>query len=155
MIRMTFVVVVFLFATASTTAQAFHPDSSHTGIEWTTGLTWKGICDKAAAERKYIFVDCFSTWCVPCKWMDKVVYPNDTVGNLLNSSFISVKVQFDTTKKDNEYVQKWYRDAASIRHKYNVNAYPTFLFLTPDGQLLFKDVGAKDVVDFTRLVKVH
>src|ERR1044072_3274365 len=76
------------------------------GIKWTDSLTWQQIKEKAKKENKYIFVDCFTTWCRPCKKMDKDVYTNDSVGALLNEKFISVKVQMDATKADNEFTRK-------------------------------------------------
>src|SRR5687767_5878813 len=88
------------------------------GIKWTTGLTWPQVLEKAKKENKYIFLDCYTTWCGPCKWMDKDVYTNDTVGQFFNEKFISVKVQMDQTKKDDEYVKSWYYSAANIRSQY-------------------------------------
>src|SRR5687768_11668505 len=81
---------------------------AETGIKWTTGLSWQQVKQKAKTENKYIFLDCFTTWCGPCKVMDNNVYPNDSVGKYFNSKFISVRVQMDKTKKDNEQIQKWY-----------------------------------------------
>src|SRR5437016_7533889 len=68
------------------------------GVQFEKNLNWQQVLAKAKAENKYIFLDCFATWCGPCKLMDKNVYPNDTVGNYFNQNFISVKVQMDETK---------------------------------------------------------
>jgi len=56
--------------------------------------------------------------------MDKDIYPNDTVGESVNKKFISVKVQMDTSKQDNEQVKAWYADAHSIMQQYKVIAFP-------------------------------
>src|SRR5205807_219920 len=72
----------------------------NTGIKWTEGLTWEQVKEKAKKENKYIFLDCFATWCGPCKLMDKEIYTNDTVGSYFNDKFISVKVQMDKAKND-------------------------------------------------------
>src|SRR5687768_11107058 len=81
------------------------------GIKWTTGISWQQVKEKAKQENKYIFIDAFTTWCGPCKMMDKNVYANDTVGDYFNQHFISVKAQMDKSKNDNEQVQSWYNDA--------------------------------------------
>ncbi len=36
-------------------------------IHFENGLSWEQIKEKAKAEHKYIFVDCYATWCGPCK----------------------------------------------------------------------------------------
>lgn len=123
------------------------------GIKWTTGLSWEQIKAKAKAENKYIFVDAYTTWCGPCKMMDAQVYGDDSVGGYFNDRFISVKVQMDKTVKDNKEVQDWYRDAANITEQYHVIAYPTFIFLSPEGVVVDKQMGFKRVQDFIALAQ--
>jgi len=113
------------------------------GIKFEEGLTWNQVLQKAKAENKYIFVDCYATWCAPCKIMDKSVYPNDTVGSFFNEKFVSVKVQMDTTKSDNDFTRQWYADASMMDSKYNITAFPSFLFFSPNGDIVHRDVGAK------------
>src|SRR5882724_2814275 len=81
------------------------------GINFEQSLSWEQVKAKAKAENKYIFVDCYATWCVPCKNMEKNVYPIDSIGDFVNSHYIPVKIQFDRTKADNEQVKAWYEDA--------------------------------------------
>src|ERR1700742_1649832 len=89
--------------------------------------SWGDILNKAKTEHKDIFVDCYATWCGPCKIMDRDVYPNDTIGRYMNNHFMSVKVQMDKTKTDNDYVKKMYGTAESLEKELSVNAYPTML----------------------------
>lgn len=121
------------------------------GIKFEDGLTWEQVKAKAKAENKYIFADCFTTWCGPCKAMEKNIYPNDTVGDFVNSKFISVKVQLDTSKQDNDHVKSWYADAHNIMQQYKINAFPTFLFFSPDGKIVHRDLGYKGKADFITL----
>lgn len=112
------------------------------GIRFEESLTWKQVLQKAKEENKYIFVDCYATWCGPCKYMDKSVYPLENVGNYYNDKFISVKVQMDTSKLDNDFIKGWYADANMIKSKYKVAAFPTYLFFSPNGDIVHRDVGA-------------
>lgn len=123
-------------------------DTSYKGIQWTTGLSWQQVLDKAKQENKYIFIDAYATWCGPCKAMDKKVYINDTIGDFFNDKFISVKVQMDKTQKDNPQVVSWYTDADSLHKWYKVESYPTFVFLNPRGQIIHKEQGYKGVKEF-------
>src|SRR5579872_1581201 len=81
------------------------------GIHFENGMSWEQIKGKAKVENKYIFVDCYASWCGPCMKMDQDVYSRDSVGDIVNSHFISVKVQMDTSKKDNDTIKTWYADA--------------------------------------------
>ena len=123
-------------------------DTSSKGIKWVTNLSWEQIKQKAKLENKYIFIDAYATWCGPCKEMDKRVYVNDSVGSFINDKFIAVKVQMDITKNDDPEVQRWYSDAQAINKQYRVLALPTFIFLAPDGRVVHKAIGYKDVQAF-------
>ena len=79
-----------------------------TGVHFDHRLSWQEVLEKAQKENKYIFVDCYATWCGPCKWMDKNVYQVDSVGTIVNESFISVRIQMDTSGQDNDKIKEWY-----------------------------------------------
>jgi len=113
-------------------------------------LSWQQVVAKAKADNKYIFVDCYATWCVPCKEMEKKVYPDQKVADFFNARFISVKMQMDTAKNDNEFTRSAYADARYIRKQYRVGLYPTFLFFNPDGRLLDRSAGAMDADNFIK-----
>lgn len=121
------------------------------GIKFETELDWKQIKAKAAEEKKYIFLDCYASWCGPCKLMDKNVYSNKKVGDFFNNRFISVKVQFDSSANDGEVKKKWYSDAFVLKEVYHIDGYPTFLFFSPTGQLIQKDLGYKGADEFVNL----
>jgi thioredoxin-related protein len=126
-----------------TKASADEADTS-VGIAWIEGLSWQGVKEKATRENKYIFLDCFTTWCGPCKKMDKEVYVDNHVGKYFNDKFISVKVQMDRTKNDNSFIQNWYKDADEIRKHYFLEGYPSFLFFSPKGVIVHKETGFID-----------
>ncbi|MBO9571704.1 MAG: DUF255 domain-containing protein [Chitinophagaceae bacterium] len=120
----------------------------NTGIHWTNGLNWNQVKQKARAENKYIFLDVYATWCGPCKEMDKYIYSNDNVGEFMNNKFISVKVQTDQTKNDEGEVKKWYVDAQTISKQYRIMSLPTFIFLSPEGNVVHKVAGFHNVENF-------
>lgn len=135
---------IALLAPLATTAQ------TNQGINFERGSSWQSIKDKAKTENKFIFVDCYATWCGPCRFMSDSVFSRKKVGDSINARFISVKVQMDTSKKDNDEVKRWYKDANYLMETYKVAGFPTYLFFAPDGQIVHKDAGAKGPKDFLR-----
>ena len=114
---------------------------------------WNEVLVQAKNENKYILLDFYATWCGPCKKMDAEVYTDDKVVNYANLNFIPVKVQVDQTKGDEEKIRKWYSEAAYLVKAYQVEALPTFLFFSPDGQLVQKSEGYQDSAKFLALLK--
>jgi len=121
------------------------------GIRFEQNMNLEQIEAKAKAEHKYIFVDCYATWCGPCKKMDQETYNRREVGEIYNKQFISVKVQMDRTLADNQKVKSWYGDAADIENGLGVNVYPTFLFLDANGKPVHKATGFRDSKEFVQL----
>jgi thiol-disulfide isomerase/thioredoxin len=124
--------------------------AQETGMKFEHGLTWAEVKAKAKAEKKYIFVDAFTTWCGPCKYMAKNIFPLKEVGDFYNANYINLKVQLDTTKTDDEEVKKWYKDAHDIMVTYQVNVFPTYLILSPDGELVHRAIGSSDAAAFLK-----
>jgi thioredoxin-related protein len=113
------------------------------GVHFEHGLSWAAIQAKAKAENKYIFMDCFTTWCGPCKYMSTKIFPQEETGNYFNDKFISVAVQLDTTSKDADNIKAWYADGHDISTRYGVRAYPTYLIFAPDGHVVHRTVGSR------------
>jgi thioredoxin-related protein len=114
------------------------------GIKFENGLSWEQIIEKAKKENKYVFIDTYTTWCAPCKQMEKEIFPQKNVGDFFNKNFINVKYQIDRTKKDNDEIKKRYLDAKLIESTYKISLYPTYLFLNPDGKLVHEIKGGSN-----------
>jgi thioredoxin-related protein len=128
---------------------AFTALAQQEGIQFEKGLSWQQIKEKAKKENKYIFMDCYATWCAPCKLMSDSVFTRKEVGDVFNKKFINVKVQLDQTAKDNEEVKSWYQDAAAIMKEYGVMSVPNFFYFSPEGKLVHLFVGTtKDTRQF-------
>jgi thiol-disulfide isomerase/thioredoxin len=118
------------------------------GMHFEHNTSWEKVLVKAKAENKYIFVDCFTTWCGPCKMMSSTIFPLEEVGTFYNKNFINVKIQLDTTKNDNEEVKSWFAAGKEIATKYRVQAYPTYLMFNPNGEIVHRAVGSSDATAF-------
>jgi thiol-disulfide isomerase/thioredoxin len=91
---------------------------------------------EAAKKNKIIFVDCYTSWCGPCKWLAKNVFTNANVGKYYNENFICYSL--DMEKGEGKVFQK----------KYGINAYPTLLFINASGEIQHRYVGACDTTTF-------
>ncbi len=114
-----------------------------------SGVSWKEVQTEAKAKNKYIFMDCYATWCGPCKYMSQHIFTQKEVGNFFDEHFISVAVQMDKTLKDSPAIQDWYSDATMISNDFNVKIYPTYLIFSPDGLAIHRFSGSStDVKNF-------
>src|SRR5262249_35909463 len=84
--------------------------------------------------------------------MDQKVFPLAKAGEYLNAHFINVHVQMDQTPGDGQEIRDWYDDAKELAKKYEIGAYPTYLFFSPDGRLVHKATGS--MRNDTELVKL-
>jgi thiol-disulfide isomerase/thioredoxin len=91
------------------------------------------VLGQAKAQGKIVFVDAFTTWCGPCKWMSANTFPDASVGEFFNANFVSYKLDMEKG------------EGIDFAKKYKVNAFPTLLFLASDGELIDVAVGARDV----------
>lgn len=87
-------------------------------IEFRQG-DWKKILQEARKLNKLVFVDCYTSWCGPCKILAKDVFTQDSVADFFNKHFVCIKSDME-------------KEGADIRKQYQVNSYPTLLFIDPN-----------------------
>lgn len=93
---------------------------------------WKKIVKKAKKEKKLIFVDCYTSWCGPCKMLAKDVFTQDAVADYFNQTFVNAK--FDMEKD---------ADGVILKDQFGIKAFPTLVFVDPaTQQVVHKMVGA-------------
>ncbi|MCB0507317.1 MAG: thioredoxin family protein [Bacteroidetes bacterium] len=109
------------------------------GMHFEHELTWQQIKEKAKKENKYIFLDAYASWCGPCKWMSKEVFPQATVGDAINPNYVCAK--FDMEKGE----------GITLAKEFNVKSYPTYLFFNPNGELVHRSLGSMPAKDFIEL----
>ncbi len=102
------------------------------GIDFIHDKSFKEILDMAKAQNKLVFMDCYTSWCGPCKRLAATVFPDSAVGEFFNSTFVNTK--FDMEKGE----------GVDISGKYQIRAYPTLLWLDGDGNVKHKIVGGLD-----------
>lgn len=84
----------------------------------------------AKKQNKMLFVDCYTSWCGPCKFMADSIFPQPETGDYFNKRFISVK--YDVEKAD----------AKEFNALYSVGSFPTFWIFSPEGEVIYRMGGA-------------
>lgn len=108
------------------------------GIEFFQG-TWEETLQEAKAENKLIFVDAYAVWCGPCKKMVKNVFPKKEVGEYYNSHFVNIKMDMERG------------EGLKFRKKYPVRAFPTFLYISSEGEIVLSVSGYRQPKDFVEV----
>lgn len=119
-------------------ALVFGQASAKKGIQFFEG-SWQQLLAQAGKTNKMVFVDVYTDWCGPCKYMDKFVFTEQAVGNKYNATFINYKIDAEKGEGKN------------LAAKYNVRAYPTYLFLSSNGDLVHKVVGEREKAPFINI----
>lgn len=127
-----FLILTLAVFTLSATAQ---------GIKFEENQDLNVALAKAKAEKKLVFIDAFAEWCGPCKVMARDIFPQKEVGDFFNANFVNLKL--DMEKGDN----------VALAKKYEVRAYPTYLFLNADGELVHKGLGSMPADKFIEVAK--
>ncbi|MFK7908275.1 MAG: thioredoxin family protein, partial [Chitinophagales bacterium] len=112
--------------------------SDDKGIEFFDGTLAEAQA-LAIEQQKPIFVQLSATWCLPCRQMEKYVFPLSSVGSFYNSNFISLKVDADSF------------DGIELKQSYNIRTIPESLFFGSNGRLILQEGGFKGEQDILNL----
>lgn len=109
----------------------------------------KETFEKAKKENKLILLSLSGVWCHWCHVMDETTYSDEEIIKLINENFIPVRVDVD--------------ERPDISERYNFGGYPTFAFLTSEGNLItggtyippeqFKEI-LKDMIELSKSEKL-
>lgn len=110
------------------------------GVYW-EDLTLEQALKKAESGKRMVFVDCYTTWCGPCKYMTSNVFPQEVVGDYFNSNFVCLKIDMEKG------------EGPELVKRYGIRAFPTFLILRPDGSVYHKLLGSGEADAFLKRVQ--
>jgi len=105
--------------------------SQEVGIQFNADTTLTAMLEKAKENKKLIFVDCYTVWCGPCRYLAMNTFTKKEVGDYFNLNFVSYKVD----------MEKPY--AIDFKKRYDINGYPTLLFIDTTGELIYRTGGSK------------
>ena len=103
---------------------------------------------------KKIIMDVYTTWCGPCKLLDKNTFANNEVATFINKNYYPVKfnaegtvdINYDGVTYDNPNYQEG-RKGRNSQHTFaralKITGYPSIVFFNEDGGFIQTVVGYK------------
>lgn len=91
---------------------------------------------KARQENKFVLLDCYTSWCGPCKKMATEVFTLKKAGDYFNDRFVSIKVDMEKG------------EGPEIAKRFQVGTYPTFIIFKSDGSIVSRFSGSCDIDGF-------
>ncbi len=123
-------------------AVSLKAQDANEGIQFVENKTFYETLMLARQQNKMVFVDCYTTWCGPCKMLSAKVFPQKVCGDFFNKEFVSIKIDMEKG------------EGIELKEKFNVTAFPTLLFFDSDGKEINRIVGASaDAEQFVESVK--
>lgn len=96
---------------------------------------------------KYVYIDCWATWCVPCKGEIPHLKKLEETFHGMNIAFVSISCDRDKAKwekfvKEQNLtgIQLWGDEDNEFLRKYRVQGIPRFIFIGPDGRIINPDM---------------
>ena len=99
-------------------------------------LPFDAALSQAKQANKPVMVDFFTTWCGPCKRLDRETWKDPAVVEWLDRSCIALKA--DAEKE------------TALAKRFDITGYPTIVFVAADGKEIDRLVGFRDAQEFLR-----
>lgn len=120
-------------------------------------INWMSMDEALAAQKttpKKIFMDVYTTWCGPCKMLDKNTFSNKGVIEYINENYYAVKFNAEGTEEvtfeDFTYTNPNYQKGRKGRNATHffadalkLRGYPSLVFFESDGSLIQAIPGYK------------
>ena len=105
-------------------------------IVFETKKDYEAVLNMAQADFKPVFIDFYTDWCAPCKWMEQDVFNTSTAATFYNQKIINYKVNAEKGQ------------GVELAKKFRINAYPTLIFVDPNGKEIERYVGSTSISKF-------
>lgn len=105
-------------------------------VEW--AASYESAKARAAETNRLLFIDFYATWCGPCQLMDHEVFPRKQVADAM-ANWVAVKVDVDRQPR--------------LARRYQIEAMPTLVALSPQGEQIARFMGYLDAADLVEWIR--
>ena len=95
--------------------------------------------ERAAAEEKVVFVDFFTTWCLPCKEMDETTFKDPDVAAWLAENTVALKIDAEASETNE-----------ALAGRYGVRSFPNYVFISTNGDVMDRITGKRLPSEFIK-----
>lgn len=148
------IIVVALLAVGLIALLSTSDSSSGSVASEVKAVTWHGFDEGVALarrENKKILIDVYTDWCGWCKKMDKEVYIDEKVGQVIASNFIAVKLDAESQKGAS--FGGTLMNEASVASALGATGYPTTVFLDSESKPITKIAGYMEPTEFVNVIR--
>ncbi len=121
-----------------------------TAIPW---ISLEEAQEMTKKEPRKIFIDIYTSWCGPCKLMDRTTFVDERVTEYVKGKFYAVKLNAESTRittfKGQKITEK------ELAKSFEVQGYPTILLLNADLELLQANLGYLKPGPFRKLLEQY
>jgi thioredoxin-related protein len=132
-ILLSFILLVFIIGSSQIYSdESSNDNSSQSEINW---YSYDEGLELAIENNKHLYIEFMADWCGWCRKMEKDVYTEQEIIELLNNDFISIRINGDSKEKlifKGESISQ----QSLARNEFGVRSFPTLWFLKPDGTKL-------------------
>lgn len=110
----------------------FPSNEKESSVEWLE--SYKDAMDQAQSSSKPVLIDFTGTdWCVWCERLSEEVFDKATFQTWAEENVVLLKLDFPRSGNQSATLK---RQNEGLAKKFEINSYPTVLFLAPDGSEL-------------------
>ena len=140
-------IVLGLLAFSLTSGNVHNRNASN----YITWLNLEEAQELIKKEPRKIFIDIYTTWCGPCKLMDRTTFKDEKVAEYVRANYYAVKLNAESTRitrfKGEEITEK------ELAKAFDVQGYPTILLMDEDLESMQAKLGYMKPGQFKKLLE--